>query len=179
MLLVFLLLFLLGCIIAVVFCLNALVDTLRFGLPFVSTPRWAITWLRDNLQLTEHDVVYELGCGSAPLLVALGRKFPAAKFIGIEIQWWPFLLAKWRTRRLANVRIRSGDFLKEDLSSATVIYGFYITNFMPKVAKLLEQKLRAGVQIISFGFAIPDWTPTKEIANPKTGHGSKIQLYQK
>lgn len=179
MLIAFLLLFLLGSIVAVVFSLNALINTLRFGLPFVSTPRWAIEWLRDNLELNDSDVVYELGCGSAPVLAALGRRFPRTTFIGIEIQWWPFLLAKWRTRKLPNVSIRFGDFLKTDLSRATLIYGFFITVMMPKVAKLLEAQLRSGVPVISFGFALPGWSAEKEIANPATTRGSKIRFYRR
>lgn len=179
MLIGFLLLFLLGSLIAVAFSVNALFNTLRFGLPFVSTPRWAIEWLRDHLTLTDRDVVVELGCGSAPVLASLGAKFPGTTFIGIEIQWWPFLLAKWRTRRLPNVEIRHANFLKVDLSSATLIYGFFITVMMPKVAKLLEAQLHLGVPVISFGFALPGWTAEREVANPGSGHGSKIRFYRR
>lgn len=179
MLIAFLSLFLLGTLIAVAFSLDALFNTLKFGLPFVSTPRWAIDWLGDHLSLAPQDVVVELGCGSAPVLARLGRKFPTTRFIGIEIQWWPFLLAKWRTRRLPNVTIRRGDFLKADLSTATLIYGFFITVMMPKVAALLESRLRSGVPVISFGFALPGWTPEKEVANPATGRGSRIRFYRR
>ena len=59
MLLAFLLIFLFGCIVAVIFSFNALYNTLKHGLPFVSSPRWAINWLRDHLDLTAHDAVYE------------------------------------------------------------------------------------------------------------------------
>lgn len=179
MLIAWLLLFLLGSLIACAFSLNALLNTLRFGLPFVSTPRWAIVWLRDNLVLDPHDVVYELGCGSAPFLATLAKKFPDTRFIGIEIQWWPLLLAKWRTRQLPNVTIRSGDFLKDDLPGATLIYGFFITVMMPKVADKLRQSLASGVRVISFGFALPGWTAEREVPNPTTGHGSKIRMYRK
>ncbi|MBI5466731.1 MAG: hypothetical protein HY975_00740, partial [Candidatus Kerfeldbacteria bacterium] len=150
--LIFLYIFLAGVIIAVVFSLNALVNTLRFGLPFVSTPHWAVVWLRDHLELTPQDVVYELGCGSAPVLAALAKKYPATKFVGIEIQWWPWLLAKWRTRGLCNVTITLGDFLKADLSSVTVVYGFFITVMMPKVADKLRASVQSGTKVISFGF---------------------------
>lgn len=179
MLLTFLFLFLLGSIIAVVFSFNALFNTLRFGLPFVSTPRWAIHWLGENLPLTDHDVVCELGCGSAPVLAILAKKYPHTTFIGIEIQWWPYLLAKWRTRNLPNVTIRLGDFLRADLSSITLIYGFFITVMMPKVAKLLEAQLRSGIPVISFGFALPGWSAEREVANPATGKGSRIRFYRK
>lgn len=178
LLLTFLLLFLLGAVIAAVFSVNVLINTLRFGLPFVTTPQWAIDWLTDNLDLKSSDRVYELGCGDARVLAALARKFPDAKFVGIEIQWWPYLLARWRTRNLRNVAVLLGDFLKQDFSSATLVYGFFITVMMPKIAAKLRQNVRPGTKIISFGFAIPDWTPAEEVVNPDTGRGSKIRIYR-
>lgn len=179
MLLVWLFIFLAVAAIACVFSLNALYTTLKTGLPYVSTPNWVIGWLRENLNLAATDVVYELGCGDARVLSAIARANPTAKFIGLEIQWWPYLWAKWRTRQQTNVSIIRGDFLKTDLSAATLIYGFFITVMMPKVADRLRQVLHDGVKVISFGFALPGWTPVEEIPNPKKSKGSKIRIYKK
>lgn len=179
MLLAFLFVFLVAGVISCLFSLNALYTTLKTGLPYVSTPDWAIEWLKKNLQLSASDVVYELGCGDARVLSALAATNPKAKFIGLEIQWWPYLWAKWRTRDQANVRITRADFLKADLSSATLVYGFFITVMMPKVADRLREILQAGTRVISFGFALPGWTPTEEIPNPRKARGSKIRIYKK
>lgn len=178
MLLAFLFIFLAGAIVAAVFSLNALVNTLRFGLPFVTTPDWAIDWLAEHLQLGPRDVVVELGCGDARFLSAVAKRHPEGKFIGIEIQWWPYILARWKTRNQPNVEIRLGDFLKQDLSSATVVYGFFITVMMPKVSDTLRHSLTAGAKVISFGFALPGWQPVEEIPNPLKPRGSKIRIYQ-
>ncbi len=176
MILPFLFLFLAGTIVATIFSLNALVNTLRFGLPYVTTPHWAIDWLVHYLELKSTDIVCELGCGDARVLAALARKHPGVKFIGLEIQWWPFLLAKWRTRNLKNATIRLQNFLTADLSGVTIFYGFFITVIMPKVADKLAKHLQHGAQLISFGFALPGHTSTKEISSP-TGRGSKIRFY--
>lgn len=173
-----LLLFLLGSVIAAVLSVNALINTLRFGLPFVTTPQWAIDWLVANLVVNAKDIVCELGCGDARVLAALASKHPDATFIGLEIQWWPWLLAKWRTRNLPNVTIRLADFLQADLSNVTIFYGFFITVMMPKIAEKLKMGLRSGTQVISFGFALPGWSSTNEIVNPKTGKGSRIRFYR-
>ncbi|MEK7637300.1 MAG: hypothetical protein AAB402_02845 [Patescibacteria group bacterium] len=178
MLLAFLLLFLVGTIIAVIFSINALINTLRFGLPYVSTPHWAVDWLTDNLNLKSSDLVCELGCGDARVLAALAGKYPTTKFVGIEVQWWPFLLAKWRTRQLKNVTIRPQNFLTADLSGVTVFYGFFITAMMPKVAVKLAVHLQHGAQLISFGFALPGWQSVREISPPNGQRGSKIRFYQ-
>lgn len=179
MLIVFLWLLLLAALAAAVFSVNAVIHTLRFGLPFVSTPNWAVQWLADNLQLASTDIVYELGCGDARVLAALAKKNPQTRFIGIEIQWWPWLLAKWRTRTMRNVQIVLGDFLKQDLTQATIVYGFFITVMMPKIADKLRDSLKAGAQVISFGFALPGWQPVREIPPPEGKRGSKIRIYRK
>src|SRR5689334_10425285 len=119
-LLIFLLVFLAGTVMALIFSADALVKTLRTGLPYVTTPQWAIDWLTTNLHLQSSDVVYELGCGDARVIAAIAKKYPAAKCTGIEIQWWPYLLAKWRAHRIKNLTIVHGDIYKHDLSAATM-----------------------------------------------------------
>ncbi len=166
-----------GTIIATIFSVNALVNTLRFGLPYVSTPKWAVEWLVQNLQLKPNDVVCELGCGDARVLVALAKKHPEIQFIGIEIQWWPWLLAKIRAHNTKNVGIRLGNFLTADLSAVTIFYGFFITVMMPRVAEKLAERLQHGAELISFGFALPGHTSYKEIP-PPGGKGSKIRFYK-
>lgn len=176
---VFLFAFLAGSVLAVVFSINALYNTLKHGLPFVSTPTWAVNWLTNNLQLTSNDVVYELGCGRSPVLVALAKKHPATTFVGIEIQWWPYILSRWQARNCRNVRLIYGNIFTHDLSSATIVYGFFITGFMPKLAKKLSENLRPGTKIISYGFRLPDWTTVEEIQNPEKQTGSRILVYRK
>lgn len=173
-----LLILLVATLIALVFSVNALWNTLKFGLPYVSTPKWAVRWLAEQWPLNNQDRVYELGCGDARVIAALARRHPEAQFIGIEIQWWPWLLAKLRTWRQKNVQIMHGDFLKTNLNDATLIYGFFITVMMPKVAMKLEESLRQGTPVISFGFAIPGWQAQQEIPRPDGQRGSKIRIYR-
>lgn len=179
MLIVFLFVFLLGCIIAATFSINALVNTLRYGLPYVTTPGWAIEWIEKNIFLSKNDTVYELGCGDARVISALAKERLSTQFIGIEVQWWPFLLGKWRTRNQKNVRIVYGDIFQHDLSPATVVYGFFITNFMSKLTKKLEKDLQPDAKVISFGFRLPDWTPVQEVNNPNKPNGSKVLVYRR
>lgn len=179
MLLTILIIFLLACLIATVFALNAMLQTLRTGLPFVSTPRWAVIWLKENLQLKPSDVVYELGSGSAMVMAVLARRHPDTKFVGMEIQWWPHLLAKWRCRKLKNVVLVRGDVFRHNLSPATTVYGFYITNFMARLEKYLDEQLRPGTTVVSYGFNFPNWKIVEEITNPAKPRGSKILIYRR
>src|SRR5436190_1364685 len=103
--LIFLMIILAASLVATIFAINALFATIKTGLPFVSTPDWAVDWLRDHLPLDKNDVVYELGCGDARVLVAMAQQHPETKFVGIELQWWPYLLAQHRARHVKNVTI--------------------------------------------------------------------------
>jgi trans-aconitate methyltransferase len=176
-LLTFLFILLGATLMAVVFSLNAMFQTLRTGLPYVSTPQWAIDWLANNLYLTTADTFYEIGCGDARVVTALAHKFPAATFIGIEIQWWPFLLAKWRARNVPNLKIKRADVFRADMSDATTVFGFYITSFAPKIAAYLQKAVKLNTRIISFGFPLPGFTLEKDIP-PPTKKGSHLLLYR-
>lgn len=177
-LLIFLITLLVAVTLAVLFAINGLWQTLRTGLPFVTTPPWAIDWLTANLQLKSNDRFYELGCGDARVIAGLAKKFPDARFTGIEIQWWPYLLARWRTRKFTNVQILHGDVFRQQLGVATVVYGFYITKFAPKIADKLRQELRPGTRVFSFGFPLAGWAEQTRIAPPHGIRGSTLLQYQ-
>lgn len=178
MLIAFLIILLMGTLVALVFAINMMWHTLRTGLPYVSTPDWAIDWLVNNLHLSERDHVFELGCGDARVLAAIAKQFPKTKCVGIEIQLWPYLLAKWKTRTIPNVTIVHGNIYAHDLAAATVIYGFYITAFVQKLSTYLRQRLKTGTRVFSFGFSLNDWSPVQKIENPKKSTGSKLIEYR-
>lgn len=178
MLLPFLFVFLLICIIAAFFAANGLYTTLRYKLPYVPSPAWAVKWLVDNVKLTDQDIVYELGCGDGRVLVALAKKYPAARFIGIEIQWWPYLLAKWKCRRLTNIDIKRQDFFKVDLSVATVVYGFYISAVTVPLANMLRQELRPGTMVYSYDFPLGGLHQIEEVPSPPGQRRGRILVYR-
>lgn len=176
MLLIFLYLFLLGAIIALIFTLNTTINLFRDKVPYVSTPQWAINWLTQNLNL-QSEICYDLGCGDARVLVALKKRFPHIKAVGYERNWWPFILAKARIRN-AGVQIRRANFYEADLRDANIVFCFLIHSVMPKVEQLLRSQLKPGATVYSYGFTFPRWQPADQITNPKNPTGSKVNVYQ-
>ena len=172
----FLLVILAGTIVGCVFMVNALYTTLRYGLPYVSSPDWTIGALNERLHLGKDDLLVELGCGDARVLVGIAKRFPEAKYIGYEIQWWPYVLAKWRCRNMKNISIERKNFLRVDLAPATVIYGYFISSMMPKVAELLKAQAHHHT-LISLGYELPGFTAREVVPNP-SGHGSSLRWYQ-
>lgn len=122
-------------------------------------------------------VVCDLGCGDARVLIALKKKFPAIKATGYEAAWFPYLLARWRTRR-TGVTIRHQNFYQANLQDPDVVFCFLIHSVMPKVEQLLRSQLKPGATVFSYGFVFPTWRPAERIVNPKNPSGSKINIYR-
>lgn len=157
------------------FAINALVNVIRFRVPYVTTPDWAIRWLCKNLKLTNEQVV-DLGCGDARVLIALKQHFPNITATGYEQQWWPYVIARWRTRN-TGVAVRKENFYKTNLGDATIVFFFLIDSVMPRVEQLLKKQLKRGARVYSYGFRFPTWQPEEQIVNPKRPNGSKINVY--
>lgn len=163
---------------ALVFMLNALWNAAHIRVPFVPTPSWAVCWLVNNLPVPVDSVVYDLGCGSGTMLVPLAQKNPQATFVGVELQWWPLVLAKWRTRKLPNITIRKENFFQTDLADATHVFVYLFSQSMRPMGDRLRTALNPGTTVISYGFSFPDWTIAQEIKNPAKPNGSRILLYR-
>lgn len=170
-------------LIALVFALYALFSLMRDKVPYVSTPQWAIEWLCEHAPLPLQKggvgggVVYDLGCGDARVLTAIKARHPDITAIGVERNWWPYFLARLRTRG-TGVMIRHADFYKTDLRDADIVFCFLIHSVMPKVEQLLRAQLKPGATVYSYGFAFPTWQPSERIHNPARPEGSKINVYR-
>jgi hypothetical protein len=96
--------------------------------------------------------IYELGCGWGKQLAAIAREFPDAHVIGIEWSPFPYWIARFRTRRLANVRVHRGNFFKFDLRDASAVTCYLMTKSMPKVADFLDGMLADGTAVVALTF---------------------------
>ncbi len=174
---VVLLVFLALSLAALLLTANAVLTLVRVGVPFVSTSRWVIRWLKDNLDLRDGQTLVELGCGDGRVLRALAQRFPRTTFIGYELGWWPVLRARLATLRLSNVKILRQDFFSVSLSRADVVYCYLFTSVMERLAQKLRAELRPGSRVYSFGFALPGWQQTNGIREPGRDRGGLLRIY--
>lgn len=104
--------------------------------------------------VTKKDVVYELGSGGATALVVAAKEF-RAKGVGIEIEPFRFLLSKFTVKRLRlskNIKLIRGNFYKEDLSDATVLYVYLVPQTLNRLIPKFKKELRKGTRIISYKY---------------------------
>lgn len=103
--------------------------------------------------------VADLGCGNGALLAKLARARPDCEFLGIEHAPLPWLWARLATSRLANCRIRRGDFWRQPLGLFDVVYVFLSPAPMGRLWAKAQAEMRPGSLLISNSFVVPDVDP--------------------
>jgi hypothetical protein len=123
------------------------------------------TWEAVAELLPERDgfAFVDLGCGLGGGLAFLAERNPAGQFVGVESAPLPFLLARWRVRRLANCKIRFGDLHGEDLSRYDAVYAFLSPDPMPALWRKARREMRPGSLFISNSFEVPGIEPDRTV----------------
>lgn len=107
-------------------------------------------------EISEKDIVYDLGCGDGTLIIAVSKEYEA-KAIGIEIDPMRFLIAKIRV--LLNglntkINVKRKNFFDEDLSSATVIVVYLVPKALGLLLPKFKKELKKGTRIVSYRYEI-------------------------
>lgn len=108
-------------------------------------------------ELTENDVLFDLGCGDGRICIAASEKF-GIRSCGVEIE--EVLVERFKTKlaekRLEElVRVEQGDLTELDLSDATVIVLYLLPEGMQAVKAALVECLQRGCRVICNSWGIP------------------------
>lgn len=110
----------------------------------------------------QEGIIYELGAGWGALAFPLARRCPKAKVVAYELSPVPWIFLKIRTLVLGprNLQAVRRDFLKEDLSRASLVVCYLYPGAMQKLSSKLVMELKPNAQVISNTFEIPVWSPS-------------------
>jgi precorrin-6B methylase 2 len=110
-------------------------------------------------ELSEDDVIIDLGCGDGRIVVAAARDY-GARGIGIDIDSELIEKAKQLARSSGVdhlVEFRAEDATRTSLKNATVVFLFLTPGGNELVRPRLESELRPGTRVISHNYTIPGW----------------------
>lgn len=157
-----------------------LVALLYTRVPFVRTSKKTIDRILREIAIKKDDTVYDLGCGNARVLLEVEKK-TGAKAIGFELSPWAYILAKLNLLyHKTSVQVRYGDFYRENIADADIVFCFLINSVMPKVKQYLEKQLKPGTIVVSLAFPIKAWKPIKEFpSRQKDLKSSNIYIYKR
>lgn len=148
--------------------------------PYVTSPISVVDKMLEAAGLRSGDTLYDLGCGDGRIVLAAAKGF-GAKAVGVEIS---DALAK-RARQQAEslglqdqVRIVTGDMMNVDVSPASVVSLYLMTEANETLRPKLERELKAGARVVSLEFKVRGWKPTKVEKVELHNHPYTIYVYE-
>jgi hypothetical protein len=132
-----------------------------YGLPWIPTREKRIRRALELAELKPDETLYDLGAGDARVLVMAAKEFGANAF-GVEIgpvQCLVGWLRIWFSGSRQKAQMRCGNFYKEDISSADVVFVYATSSQTSKLLPLFERNLRSGARVVSIAADFPSWVP--------------------
>lgn len=149
-------------VLAIVFGLFAFV--VFFGAPYVPVRRRDMKRAFDDVyQLSESDVVVDLGSGDGKVLREVSRR--GARAVGIELN--PILVAvsRWLSRGDKRVAVRLGNLKHTSFpDDTTLVYLFATSRDSAPFLKKIEReatRMNRTLSVLSYGFALPGKKPLR------------------
>jgi uncharacterized protein (TIGR03000 family) len=131
-------------------------------------------------KITKEDVVYDLGCGDAVMLIRPIQKFMVKRGVGIDIDPKMIAIAKKKAKEAKvedKVDLRVGDILNvKDMNEATLVLLYIGDDLGERVGPVLQKTMKPGARIVSHRFILGDWTPTKSVT-VKGEDGGEYELH--
>jgi SAM-dependent methyltransferase len=130
---------------------------------FVPTPSEIVDTMLKMAAVTRKDTVYDLGCGDGRIVITAAQKF-GARGVGIDIDPDRVAEATENAKKAGvagRVKIVRGDLFETDISPATVVTLYLLTELNMKLRPKLLRELNPGTRVVSHAFAMGDWKPER------------------
>lgn len=136
----------------------------RLDAVFVPTPRDVVLRMLELADVTERDLVMDLGSGDGRVVITAAREY-GSRAVGYELD----AVLVQRSRRVVQeqgldplVRIEERDLFTADLSQADVVVVFLPASLLQRLGPQLA-RLRPGARVLSHEFLIPGLPPAKTV----------------
>jgi len=131
--------------------------------PFVPTPQDVVDRMLELGNVTETDVLYDLGCGDGRVVITAAKKYGARGF-GVDLE--PYRVEESKANAKAAgvegmVTIKLQDALTLDVSPATIVTLYLVEWSTNKLKPMLTSQLKHGARIVSHNYAMGDWEPAR------------------
>lgn len=137
------------------------VDTIDSDVPFVESPQPVVNKMLELANVSDEDVLYDLGSGDGRIPISAAAKY-GARGVGIEIK--PHLVEKARKNAERSgvgdlVEFREGDLFEADISEATVVTLYLLPSVNRELRPKLFRELAPGTRVVSHDFDMDEWEP--------------------
>lgn len=130
---------------------------------FVPTPNDIVATMLRMAAVSKKDMVYDLGCGDGRIVITAAQKY-GARGVGIDIDPERVEEATANVRKAGvadRVKIIRGDLFEADISAATVVTLYLLTDLNIKLRPKLLRDLNPGTRVVSHAFSMGEWKPER------------------
>ncbi|PWL27530.1 methyltransferase domain-containing protein [uncultured Roseivirga sp.] len=150
--------------------------------PFVKTPEELLDKKLELAQITQDDLIIDLGCGDGYVMIAACQRY-GCRAIGYEIDSEIVEMATKAVEESGlsdKIEIRQKDFSEHDFSEGTVYLLYLTRNELNKFSLPLEIHAPKGTRIVTHDFDMPAWEPKETVEFPLMSGDTKfIYLFEK
>ena len=132
--------------------------------PYVRTPQDVVERMLSLAHVGPSDVVYDLGCGDGRLVIAAAKRY-GARGVGVDFDLDRVKESQVNAKQAgveSLVEFRQQDALTVDVSPATVVTLYLLSESNLRLRPILTKVLQPGSRIVSHQFAMGDWEPEKK-----------------
>jgi predicted RNA methylase len=147
--------------------------------PSIPTPFTVVDRLLEAAHVKAGDVVYDLGSGDGRIVIAAAQKY-GAKAVGVEMMPDLCRQAERKIRDLGlddRASIIEANVFHVDISPATVVTMYFMTDSNERLRPNLEKYLKPGTRVVSNQFPIKGWKPVS-VEHVKAGMDYTIYVYE-
>ena len=149
---------------------------------FVPTPDDVVEEMCKMAKVGKDDVVYDLGCGDARMIITAVKKFGAKRGVGVELDPKMVKESKAAVKKAGledKIEIREGDVLKvKDLSDASVVMLYMGDDINLRLRPILQSTLKSGSRVVSHRFTMGDWEPEqKKTVDSEVGYPCDVLVW--
>ena len=93
--------------------------------------------------------IVDLGSGTGSLLIPLAKEFPEHRFVGIEWDCVPLIVAMFKSRKLKNVQWHKQNFMQYSCSDADVVFCYLLKTMRDPLGLKLSKEIKNDCIVIT------------------------------
>ncbi len=117
--------------------------------PYKLLQRNTIREILDRIDIEQIQSIIDLGCGDARVLIEASILRPDIKCTGIEKAIFPYLLARFKTRRYKNTQIILGDIKKYNFTKYNIVFVYLLPDLLNEIEPSIQNTLDNGNKLVS------------------------------
>lgn len=116
-----------------VFCILAYDKIVVGKVPYKLLDITTVREILSTLNIRPNQTIIDLGCGDGRVLIEAIKVQPKLHCIGVEKAIFPYLIARYKTRRRKNIQIILGDITKYDFTKNNIVFVYLLPDLLDKL----------------------------------------------